>query len=156
MEIAPFDLFHKDWALLTAGPIDKHNSMTISWGELGTLWNKKVATVYVKPCRYTYSFMEDNEYFVLSFFEKEYRNALNIMGDKSGRDVDKDGLSGLTPLSYENVTIYKEAKTTIICKKIYFNDLLLENIPEDAIKHHYQTDAPHRMYVGEVIKIINK
>ena len=154
MEIRPFDLFHKDWALLTAGQIDDHNSMTISWGELGTLWNKNVATVYVKPCRYTYSFMEKNEFFVLSFFTEEYRDALSIMGSKSGRDINKDELSGLTPVNYEGVTIYKEAKMTIICKKIYYNDLILENIPADAIKHHYQSEAPHRMYIGEVIKII--
>ena len=154
MEIRPFDLFHKDWALLTAGQIDDHNSMTISWGELGTLWNKNVATVYVKPCRYTYSFMEKNDYFVLSFFDEEYSQALSLMGSKSGRDVNKDELSGLTPVNYEGVTIYKEAKMTIICKKIYYNDLILENIPADAIKHHYQSEAPHRMYIGEVIKII--
>ena len=154
MEIRPFDLFHKDWALLTAGQIDDHNSMTISWGELGTLWNKNVATVYVKPCRYTYSFMEKNDYFVLSFFDEEYSQALSLMGSKSGRDINKDELSGLTPVNYEGVTIYKEAKMTIICKKIYYNDLILENIPADAIKHHYQSEAPHRMYIGEVIKII--
>ena len=154
MEIRPFDLFHKGWALLTAGPIDDHNSMTISWGELGTLWNKNVATVYVKPCRYTYNFMEGNDYFVISFFDEEYRDALSIMGSKSGRDINKDELSGLTPVNYEGVTIYKQAKISLICKKIYFNDLLLENIPSDAIKHHYQSEAPHRMYIGEVIKII--
>ena len=154
MEIRPFDLFHKDWALLTAGPIDDHNSMTISWGELGTLWNKNVATVYVKPCRYTYNFMEGNDYFVISFFDEEYRDALSIMGSKSGRDINKDELSGLTPVNYERVTIYKQAKISLICKKIYFNDLLLENIPPDAVKLHYQSEAPHRMYIGEVIKII--
>ena len=62
--------------------------MTISWGELGTLWNKSVATVYVKPCRYTYNFMEENDYFVLSFFQEEYRDALKIMGNK---DIHVDG-----------------------------------------------------------------
>ena len=150
----PFEIFDKSWALLTSGPINKHNSMTISWGGLGTLWNKKVATVYVKPCRYTYSFMEENDYFVLSFFKEEYRKALMMMGSHSGREVDKDSLSGLTPIKHGEVTIYKEAKITLICKKIYFNDLDINNIPIEEKERHYLKEAPHRMYIGEVVEII--
>ena len=42
-----FEVFDKDWALLTAGEKGGFNSMTVSWGGFGTLWNKPVATVYV-------------------------------------------------------------------------------------------------------------
>ena len=154
LETKPFGLFHETWALLTAGPISDHNSMTISWGELGTLWNRDVATVYVKPCRYTYQFMEKNDYFVLSFFEEKNKNSLLVMGSKSGRDVNKDELSGLTPVEYEGLTVYKEAKMTLICKKIYQNDLVLQNIPQKEVETYYQEEAPHRMYIGEVIKVI--
>lgn len=51
------------------------------------------------------------------------------MGLTSGRDINKDDVSGLTPIAHDKVTIYKEAKMTFICKKIYFNDLHLENMP---------------------------
>ncbi len=44
-----FEQFDKKWALLTAGSENDFNTMTISWGSLGTLWNKSVATVYVSP-----------------------------------------------------------------------------------------------------------
>ena len=104
-----FTQFDKKWALVTAGPINNHNSMTISWGEMGTLWSRPVVTVYIKPCRYTHKFMEENEYFVVSFFKEEYRKALGVMGSKSGKDVNKDELSGLTPIEYKGLTIYKEA-----------------------------------------------
>lgn len=154
LQTRPFSTFNDDWALVTSGPVDKHNSMTISWGEMGTLWNKNVVTIFVKPCRYTYKFMEENEYFVVSFFDERYKNALKIMGSKSGRDVNKDDESGLTPMKYGQVTTYLEAKMTIICKKIYSNDLVLENIPEAERKKHYEIDKPHRMYIGEVVKII--
>ena len=153
-DIKPFEIFNKTWALLTAGPFEKHNSMTISWGEMGTLWGKNVCTVYVKPCRYTYQFMEANDYFVLSYFDEAYRNKLAVMGSKSGRDVNKDELAGLTPIKHGEVTIYQEAKFTIICKKIYHNDLLIDNIPEKEKNTHYKTEKPHRMYVGEVIEIL--
>ena len=68
--INPFTLFDSDWSLLTAGDMDSFNSMTVSWGSLGTLWGKPVATVYVKPARYTHGFMEDSDYFTLGFFDE--------------------------------------------------------------------------------------
>ena len=40
-----FAQFDKKWALLTAGSMENFNTMTISWGGLGTLWGKPVATV---------------------------------------------------------------------------------------------------------------
>ena len=40
-----FTLFDKKWALVTAGGQDSFNTMTISWGGMGTIWNKPVATV---------------------------------------------------------------------------------------------------------------
>ena len=152
--INPFDIFNKGWALLTSGTIDDHNSMTISWGEMGTLWRKSVVTVYVKPCRYTHEFMEQNDYFVLSFFKDECKKALGIMGSKSGREIDKDKLSGLSPISHNNVTIYKEAYMTLVCKKIYQNDLKIDNIPLQEIDTYYQEEAPHTMYIGEVVEVV--
>ena len=53
-------LFDKGWALVTAGDLDCFNTMTISWGAMGTLWNKPTCTVYVKPVRYTHEFMDAN------------------------------------------------------------------------------------------------
>ena len=152
--LKPFEIFDKTWALITAGPIDDHNSMTISWGGMGTLWSKSVVTVYVKPCRFTYSFMEKNDRFVLSFFEEKYREALGVMGTKSGRDINKDLASRLTPIEHDGVTLYKEAKMTLVCKKIYFNDLDIKQIPGEEIQKYYQKEAPHRMYIGEVLEVL--
>ena len=156
LEIKSFELFDKKWALLTAGTIENHNSMTISWGGTGTLWSKPVVTVYVKPCRYTHIFMEENDYFVVSFSPEEYRKKLLIMGSKSGRENNKDELSGLTPVTYKNVTIYQEAEMTIICKKIYHQQFDLKNIPQKDIDTYYLKEEPHTMYVGEVIDILQK
>ena len=49
----PFEQFHRGWALVTAGDEKQFNTMTVSWGSMGTLWNKPIITVYVKPVRYT-------------------------------------------------------------------------------------------------------
>ena len=64
------NMYHDNWALVTAGSLGDYNTMTISWGGLGTLWSKQVTTIYVKPIRYTYQFLEKNDYFTITFFDK--------------------------------------------------------------------------------------
>lgn len=157
MELFQADAFHifdKQWALVTAGTLNHYNTMTISWGGLGTLWSRPVATVYVKPIRYTYQFLEKNEYFTVSFFPEAYKKDLGILGSKSGRDGDKISLTSLTPQPVEHGVTFSQASATLICKKIYWQDLDLEQIPQDAVDAYYQTEAPNRMYIGEVIDIL--
>ena len=159
--LAPLYAIDKEWALLTAGTKDKFNTMTISWGGLGTIWNKPVVTVYVKPIRYTYEFMESNEYFTMSFYDEKYKEDLGILGSKSGRDLDKVALTKLTPEFLENTTSFKEAKLTLVCKKIYFQDLNINNIATNSIPskdfdRFYKTEPMHRMYIGEVVDIIDR
>ena len=144
--------FNRDWALVTAGTIDRFNTMTISWGGMGTLWSRPVATVYVKPCRYTHEFMENNDYFTVSFFPEKYREDLGVLGSKSGRDGDKVALTSLTPKAGEQWVSFEEAEHVLVCRKIYRQDLDLSAIPDWAVKAHYRTEAPHTMYIGEVLK----
>lgn len=61
-----FRMFQVNTALLTAGDEKHLNTMTIGWGQLGTLWNLPVCTVYVRPERYTYEFMEAQDTFSVS------------------------------------------------------------------------------------------
>ena len=154
--LAPLYALDKEWALLTCGEKEKFNTMTISWGGLGTLWHKPVVTVYVRPTRYTYEFMENNQYFTISFYNDEYKKDLGVLGSKSGRDIDKISLTKLTPEILDNAISFQEAKLTIVCKKIYFQDLDIKNIPQDEINKFYKTESVHRMYIGEVIDIIDK
>lgn len=159
--LAPFYALDQEWAVLTAGNQEKFNAMTISWGGLGTIWNKPVVTVYVKPIRYTYEFMEKNEYFSVSFYDEKYKKDLSILGSKSGRDLDKISLTNFTPEFLENAISFKEAKLTMICKKIYFQDLDVKNIdtksiPQSEVERFYKTEPAHRMYLGEVVDIIDR
>lgn len=147
-------LFDKKWALVTAGDISDFNTMTISWGALGTLWSKPVCTVYVKPVRYTHEYMEANDYFTVSFFDEKYRPALGILGSKSGRDRDKVAESKLTPVRIgENIVGYVQASHTFVCRKIYRQDLDASAMTEAVREAYYETEAPHTMYVGEIVGI---
>ena len=149
-----FDLFDKGWALVTAGNMDGFNTMTISWGGLGTLWNRPVATVYVKPIRYTHNFMESNEYFTVSFFDADYRADLATLGTLSGKDGDKVAKTQLTAVAVGESVSFKEAKLTLLCKKLYRQDLDKSVMPADVVQKYYIDEAEHTMYVGEVVDII--
>ena len=152
-----FSQFDKKWALLSAGPKADHNTMTISWGSMGTLWNKPIVTVYVKPIRYTSKFMHENEYFTVSFLPEEYRKALLTMGSITGRHhTDKDAAAGLTVKDLGNAVTYEEAELTFVCRKIYFQDMITTHMPPEIVEEMYTPDEPHTLYIGEVVDIIRK
>lgn len=148
-----YETFSKDWALLTAGSWDDYNTMTVSWGGLGSLWGMNVATVYVRPNRYTYEFMERNEYFTVSFYPGECKDALKLLGVRSGRECDKVSLSGLTPEAMEQGVTFRQASCTILCKKLYAQDMDASAIPQSVLGRYYGSEPVHRMYIGQVIAI---
>lgn len=116
-------LIRDEWALITAGDQKKWNTMTVSWGGIGELWGKDVAMIFIRPQRYTYEFIEREDYFTMSFFEKEYKKALSLCGSKSGRDIDKAKEAGLTPLFLGSAVAIEEAKLVFICRKVAYQDL---------------------------------
>lgn len=148
-----FSQFDQTWGLVTAGTPDNFNTMTISWGGLGTIWGRPVATVYIRTSRYTHEFVDANEYFTISFYPEEYKKVLGILGSKSGRDIDKMHSSGLTPRFLDKGITFEEAGLTIICRKLFKQQLAVENIPEDIAADYYKKDAPHDMYIAEVVEI---
>jgi len=149
-----FSAFDKKWALLTAGDMGCFNTMTISWGALGTIWGKPTATVYVRTSRYTHEFMDRSDYFTVSFYPEAYRKTLGVLGSKSGRDMDKMHDSGLTPVEAGPAVSFAEAEYTLVCKKMYMQPLALDRIPKDIADALYAKDAPHDMYLGEVVEIL--
>ncbi len=156
-DVSAFEIYDKKWALVTAGDISDYNTMTISWGGLGTIWNKPVATVYIRPSRHTYGYMENNEYFTVSFYGEEYKKDLGTLGRLSGRDGDKVAKTDLTAVKAGESVTFAQAEVTLLCRKIYYNDLVKENIPAQIRDKNYASDEPaHRMYFGEVIDIITK
>lgn len=156
LEEKPFDLFTGQGALLTAGTLEKYNMMTIGWGTLGTLWGKPVATVYVRPSRFTYDFMEKNDTFSITTFGKEFVKILNVCGSKSGRDINKMEIEGLNPAELDNTVYFEEADLAIICKKIYVQDLLPERIPQNSKKTFYSSGDFHRVYYGEILQCLKE
>jgi len=148
-----FKLIGTDWMLVTGGTIKSFNTMTASWGAFGELWSKKICICFVRPVRHTYQFMEQSDFFTLSFFDEEYRDALKFCGTRSGKNVDKVAETGLTPMACESGAVcFSEARLVMECKKIYIHDLDPTHFLDSKIHDEYPDKDYHRMYVGEVVR----
>lgn len=152
----PISIWDKDWFLLSSGDFAarKFNSMTISWGSLGVMWGRPIAMVVVRPQRHTRKFMDECDNFTLCVFPPDQRKVLDVLGSKSGRDIDKINASGFTPQAASVVAspVYAEAKLAIECRKIYFHDFDPKHFLADYIQPMYGKDY-HRMYFGEIVAV---
>ena len=162
-----FELFQKQWALATAGSMEKFNSCTVSWGSMGTLWTRpgktgSVITVSLYPTRYTRELLMENETFTVSFFPASCKKALAVIGSRSGRDGDKVATAGLIPVSFGDSVTYEEAEQTFLCRKVYQHQLAKEDIAQDVQEYYaanekvYPVDEngewqTHYIFIGEII-----
>jgi len=150
-----FRVFDAQSALLTAGDREHCNTMTIGWCQLGTLWGKPVCTVFVRPERYTYQFMESGDYFTVSVLPADRKKIMGYCGSKSGRDVDKIKECGLT-LCYGagDAPFFDEAEWVLVCKKAYVQDLdpacVLEG--DTVLPFYGERGGWHRSYTGQVVE----
>jgi flavin reductase (DIM6/NTAB) family NADH-FMN oxidoreductase RutF len=153
----PLHRFHDGWFALSAGDFatGKYNSMTISWGTIGILWEKPIVHVVVRPTRYTAQFMDHYDTFTLCAFNENYRDALNLLGTLSGRDGDKIERSNLSPIASVMVAApcFSEAELIIECRKIYWGDLDPVHFLAKDIASHYDKRDYHRFYYGEILHI---
>ena len=154
-----FELIGKEWMLVTAGTVEKHNTMTASWGGLGYLWNKPVAFVFVRPERYTHEFLEQEPLMTLSFYGEEHRKALQICGTKSGRDTDKEREAGLTPVATEGGSVtFAEARLTLVCRRLFQCKMEQAHFLDKEVFDRWYNDQPggslHTIYVVEIEKVL--
>lgn len=149
-------LIADDWGLVCAGKIDHCNGMTVSWGAIGELWGKDVVFAFIRPQRYTKEFIDNEDYFTLSFFDEEYKDALRICGTKSGRDCDKLELAKFT-MTTDGDTVYpNEAKLVVKCKKLAVQKMDSVGFIDKSIEKNYSDGDYHFVYVGEIVKILEK
>ena len=157
MKFNPFTMINDEWMLLTAGNEQKCNTMTVSWGALGILWGKPAATVYVRPTRYTLEFLDREKTFSLCVLGGEHREALNYCGSRSGRDGDKIKAAGLTPMFEGSTPYFQEAKTVLVCRKLYRQELDPACFADKSLDAaNYPKKDYHRMFVGEILKVLVK
>lgn len=152
-----FERLEKEWALVTAGTQEKCNPMTVSWGGFGVLWSRNVATIYVRPERYTRGLIEGEDYFTVAFFGPAYKKALALCGSKSGRDIDKVKECGFTVKSGSEGGVYfDEAQLVLVCRKRYAQDLDTDCFCPgiDPSEYYGAPGGIHRMYIGEIVEVL--
>ena len=152
-----FSLLGDQWMLITAGTADNCNTMTASWGGLGIMWGEPVATVYIRPQRYTKQFVDREEYFTLSFFGPEYKKELALCGAKSGRELDKVKECGFDVACGEGGSPYfEQARLVLVCRKMYAQEMDADEMPADVKEKWYPNRDYHTMYIGEIIQVLKK
>lgn len=161
----PFKMIGKDWMLITActkkidddGNVStgRPNTMTASWGGLGVLWNKNVATIYIRPARFTKGIVDETDTFSLSVLPEKYRTALDYCGSHSGRDEDKFRAAKLD-VEYMNGTPWiRQARIVLFCQKLYAQEIDPFCFADEKLcNQNYRKNDFHTMYIGEITKVL--
>ncbi len=150
------ELISDGWGLVTAGNEEKFNTMTVSWGGLGEIWGKDAVFIFIRPQRYTYEFIEKEEFFTLSFYGNEFREALKICGSQSGRNTDKIANAGLTPLFVDNTVSFEQAEYTLVCRKMASQFIDPKGFIDESIDKNYSAGDYHKVYIAEIVKVYAK
>ncbi len=150
--------------LLNTQDGDKFNTMTISWGALGRVWEKPSFTVYVREHRFTHEQLEKNPEFTISIPVGDFdRKILGLAGTRSGHNEDKVSTLGITLEAPEtnSVSGIRELPLTIECRVMYKQHQDLSALPEETRNAFYPQDVDgsfhganrdaHTQYIGEIV-----
>lgn len=150
-------LINDDWALLSAGNEHGWNTMTVSWGGIGEIWNKDAAFVFVRPQRYTKEFIDSEERFTLSFFAGEKKKEMGLLGSLSGRDCDKAKEANVKPVFSDGSVYIDTAEYVLFCKVIYTDVIKPEGFTDDKTdRKNYPQKDYHKVYIAEIEKVLKK
>lgn len=154
LSLRPFQLLNEQWALLVSG-VERPNPMTVSWGGLGTLWNRPVVTVYVRPTRHTRSCLEQSHEFTLNFMPPAERHALDVCGRLSGRDQDKWQPAGLRPEPAMRVRVPRVAGAQLVfeCRVLTSLDFVPGRFLDPSLHALYEARDYHRVYFGHLLGV---
>lgn len=153
-----FKKFHQQLGIITCGTIDDFRSMTIGWEMLGNVWAHpgSAITVYINPSRYTFEYMQKEDFFVVSFLPEEYQNDAITLGRNSGRDVDKIALTSLTPKVLEHGVGFEQSEITFVCRKICAQQFEIACVPANIRDGIYSKMELHYMYIGYIEDVFGK
>ena len=161
LNINPITKIADEWvALVTGKSGDKINAMTLSWGEIGSLWGHSsgmpVVTIYVRPQRFSKILLDQEEYFTLCFFDNK-KKELAYLGSHSGRNEDKIAKVGFHNVILKNYSYIEESSLVLVCRKIYRQTLKEECfIDKNIIEDCYPNKDFHDMYIAKIEKVLIK
>ena len=156
----PFVAIGSEWMLIAAENGGKSNAMTASWGGVGIMWGKPSAFVFIRQTRYTKEFVDAGDHFTLNFFGGNFKKELGYFGRVSGRDEDKIAKTGMNVSTVENVPVFDDATTVLVCRKMFTQKLDEAGfIDRKVLEQNYEigsSDSMHSIYIAEIEKILVK
>jgi flavin reductase (DIM6/NTAB) family NADH-FMN oxidoreductase RutF len=109
----------------------------------------------LRPTRHTYQFLEEASWYTLSFFDEQYRSALNHIGKVSGRDHDKAAETGLEPVALDHQAVtFRQARLVLVSRKLHAQNLDPAGFVDPSLPRHYEAKDYHRLYVGEIEEVL--
>lgn len=119
------------------GNDNKPNIITLAWA--GTInSDPPMISISVRKARHSYKLLMESMEFCVNLTTKELAFATDLCGVKSGKDVDKWKLAGLTPVPSTNIKApgILESPVNIECKIVKWDDL-----------------GTHTCFFGEVVAV---
>jgi flavin reductase (DIM6/NTAB) family NADH-FMN oxidoreductase RutF len=149
---------HKMPAILTAGDKNHYNSLVIGWGTIGIGFSKPLFTVFIKPERYTYQFIEKSEIFTVSYIDNKLYPKFIPYGAQSGKDINKEEVYG-THIKFldDGGITFEEAVEVYVCKIVAKLHPTEKDVHQEIIDNYngnlklYFSTKPHGIYIGEII-----
>ena len=134
---------------------EKFNSMVISWGHLGIVWNEPTFITYVRESRFTKKQLDaTGEFSISAPLDGVVPQIFKVCGSQSGRDVDKVAAAGLTLEEPTTIGVpgVKEYPLTLECRVLYSQPQVMARIPEEYRRAFYpgETDE-HTAYIGKIV-----
>ena len=105
--------------IITANDGKLKNGMTAAWTTQISI-DPPILCTSISPKRYTWSMLENVEYFGVCQLSKNQIEASNIFGSKSGRNIDKFELMGLEPfMAAHDIPLLPGSLAGFVCKKTH-------------------------------------
>ncbi len=147
-----FEWIGEKWMLVVGGTLESYNMMTASWGGVGVVWNEPMAFVFVRPSCYTHEFLMKYPSFTLVFLPESHRDILEICGAKSGREIEKMRLAGLTPFSLEEGGVaFEEAEMALSCTTACRQPIEPSSLlREDIRRAFYAQGDYHDLFIARI------
>ncbi len=155
LEFDPFTMIAQDWMAISAGTPEKANTMTASWGGVGELWGKDVVYIFVRDSRYTKEFLDKEDGFSITFFDKKEHRTLKYFGSVSGRNEDKMANARMHFNFFNDIPYIDEGNLVFCCKKLAAVPITEDQFVDTEIKPKwYEKGDFHTMYVGEILQVM--
>ena len=131
------------------------NTMTVSWGFAGFMWNKPHFVTVVRPQRYTEELLKKANSFTISVPFDGLKKELAECGSKSGRDVEKSEIVRFIPSKSVESPIVGGCDMYYECKIKYIDHFDGDLLSESIKSNFYKSDF-HNIYIGEIVECYTK